>query len=294
MKLYNDMIINGSRAVAKSYAKINLTLDVLGKLDNGYHEIKMIMQSINLFDLIIVDKQQSGISVSTNCSFLPNNAKNIAYQAAELFFKETKTNGGAKILIHKNIPVAAGLAGGSGNAAAVLCALNLLYNTQLTDSELARIGLMLGADVPYCIFGGTQLAEGIGERLTPLPSVEGLPIVLVKPPVNISTAMIYNKIDAEKNLHHPDTDAAIHAIKTGDTNALCANLFNIMEPVTQSICPQIAEIKQKLVDFGAISAVMSGSGPTVFGIFPDNSAAKKAHDALCEKYTEVFLAHTIA
>lgn len=294
MKLYNDMIINGSRAIAKSYAKINLTLDVLGKLDNGYHEIKMIMQSINLFDLVIVDMQPSGISISTNCSHLPNNSKNIAYKAAELFFKETKTDGGAKILIHKNIPVAAGLAGGSGNAAAVLCALNLLYNTHLSDSELAEIGLMLGADVPYCIFGGTYLAEGIGERLTPLPSAEGLPIVLVKPPVNVSTATIYNNIDSEKNLPHPDTDAAVSALKSGDTGALCANLFNIMEPVTQNICPQIPQIKQTLIDLGACAAVMSGSGPTVFGIFPDNSSAKNAHDILSEKYAEVFLTHTIA
>lgn len=294
MKLYNDMIINGSRAVAKSYAKINLTLDVLGKLDNGYHEIKMIMQSINLFDLVIVDTQPSGISISTNCLCLPNNAKNIAYKAAELFFKETKTEGGAKILIHKNIPIAAGLAGGSGNAAAVLCALNLLYNTDLPDSELARIGLMLGADVPYCIFGGTCLAEGIGERLTPLPSVEGLPVVLVKPPVNISTAVIYKNIDSEKELRHPDTDAAVSAIKSGNTAALCANLFNIMEPVTQNLCPQIPQIKQTLIDLGAHAAVMSGSGPTVFGIFPDNVAAKNAHDVLCKEYTEVFLTHTIA
>lgn len=294
MKLYNDMIINGSRAIAKSYAKINLTLDVLGKLGNGYHEIKMIMQSINLFDLVIVDMQPSGISISTNCSHLPNNAKNIAYKAAELFFKETKSDGGAKILIHKNIPIAAGLAGGSGNAAAVLCALNLLYNTHLSDSELAEIGLMLGADVPYCIFGGTCLAEGIGEHLTPLPPVEGLPIVLVKPPVNVSTAVIYNNIDSEKNLRHPDTDAAISAIQCGNTDALCANLFNIMEPVTQNLCPQIPQIKQTLIDLGACASVMSGSGPTVFGIFPDNSAAKKAHDVLSEKYTEVFLTHTIA
>lgn len=294
MKLYNDMIINGSRAVAKSYAKINLTLDVLGRLDNGYHEIKMIMQSINLFDLVVVDAQPSGISLSTNCSCLPNNAKNIAYKAAELFFKETKTKGGAKILIHKNIPIAAGLAGGSGNAAAVLCALNLLYNTDLPDSELARIGLTLGADVPYCIFGGTCLAEGIGERLTPLPSVEGLPVVLVKPPVNISTAVIYKNIDSEKEPRHPDTDAAVSAIKSENTAALCANLFNIMEPVTQNLCPQIPQIKQTLIDLGARAAVMSGSGPTVFGIFSDNAAAKNAHDVLCKEYTEVFLTHTIA
>ncbi len=294
MKLYDDMIITGGRAIAKSYAKINLTLDVLGKFDNGYHEVKMIMQSINLFDLVIVDKQPSKISISTNCSYLPVNSKNIAYKAAELFFENTGINGGAKILIHKNIPVAAGLAGGSGNAAAVLCALNLLYNAQLSDAELARLGLMLGADVPYCIFGGTCLAEGIGDKLTPLPPVVGLPVLIVKPPINISTAAVYDKIDGTPGLIHPDTDAALTAVNSGNIDALCANLSNMMETVTIADCPEITEIKSRLVKLGAKTAVMSGSGPTVFGVFPDNYSAKLALDSLSENYEEVFLAHTIS
>lgn len=294
MKLYDDMIITGGRAIAKSYAKINLTLDVLGKFDNGYHEVKMIMQSINLFDLVIVDKQPSKISISTNCSYLPVNSKNIAYKAAELFFEKTGINGGAKILIHKNIPVAAGLAGGSGNAAAVLCALNLLYNAQSSDAELARLGLMLGADVPYCIFGGTCLAEGIGDKLTPLPPVVGLPVLIVKPPINISTAAIYDKIDGTPGLIHPDTDAALTAVNSGNIDALCANLSNMMETVTIADCPEITEIKSRLVKLGAKTAVMSGSGPTVFGVFPDNYSAKLALDSLSENYEEVFLAHTIS
>ncbi len=294
MKLYDDMIITGGRAIAKSYAKINLTLDVLGKFDNGYHEVKMIMQSINLFDLVIVDKQPSKISISTNCSYLPVNSKNIAYKAAELFFENTGINGGAKILIHKNIPVAAGLAGGSGNAAAVLCALNLLYNAQLSDTELARLGLMLGADVPYCIFGGTCLAEGIGDKLTPLPPVVGLPVLIVKPPINISTAAIYDKIDGTPGLIHPDTDAALTAVNSGNIDVLCASLSNIMETVTIADCPEITEIKSRLLKLGAKTAVMSGSGPTVFGVFPDNYSAKLALDSLSENYEEVFLAHTIS
>lgn len=294
MKLYDDMIITGGRAIAKSYAKINLTLDVLGKLDNGYHEVKMIMQSINLFDLVIVDKQPSKISISTNCSYLPVNSKNIAYKAAELFFEKTGINGGAKILIHKNIPVAAGLAGGSGNAAAVLCALNLLYNAQLSDTALAQLGLMLGADVPYCIFGGTCLAEGIGDKLTPLPPVVGMPVLIVKPPINISTAAIYDKIDGTPGLIHPDTDAALTAVNSGNIDALCASLSNIMETVTIADCSEITEIKSRLVKLGAKTAVMSGSGPTVFGVFPDNYSAKLALDALSENYEEVFLAHTIS
>lgn len=294
MKLYNDIVINGNRAIAKSYAKINLTLDVLNRLENGYHTVRMIMQSLNLFDLIILDKQTHGITLSTNCKSLPNNIKNIAYKAADLFFKETGIRGGIKILIHKNIPIAAGLAGGSGNAAAVLCALNMLYNAELSDSKLEELALSLGADVPYCISGGTQLAEGIGEQLTPLPPISGVPVVLVKPPVSISTAEIYHKIDSAENLTHPDTDAAIAAIKSNDINALIPRLSNIMETVTSGSCPEITEIKAQMLKLGALGSIMSGSGPTVFGIFPDNASAKKATDFFSEKYDEVFLTHTIS
>ncbi len=293
MKLYNDIVITKNRAIAKSYAKINLTLDVLGRLENGYHEVKMIMQSVNLFDLIIIDKDISGIKISTNSKSIPDNNKNIAYKAAELFFKETGISGGAKILIHKNIPVAAGLAGGSGNAAAVLCALNLLYNAELPDEELERLALMLGADVPYCLTGGTQLAEGIGERLTPLTPFSGVSVVLVKPPVNISTAMIYQKIDHTENLSHPDTDAVLTAIANRDVAAAASKISNIMEAVTLEACPEITQIKQKMLSFGALGSIMSGSGPTVFGLFTDNSLAKKACDYFSKEYSEVFLAHTI-
>ncbi|MBO5060191.1 MAG: 4-(cytidine 5'-diphospho)-2-C-methyl-D-erythritol kinase [Clostridia bacterium] len=294
MKLYNDIIIKGSRAISKSYAKINLTLDVLGRLENGYHEVKMIMQSLNLFDLVIVDKQDFGINISTNCKFLPNNDGNIAYKAAELFFKETGIAGGAKILIHKNIPVAAGLAGGSGNAAATLCSLNLLYNAELSDSELERLALKLGADVPYCLSGGTQLAEGIGERLTPLKPICGAPVVLVKPPVSILTADIYRMIDSAPTLVHPNTDTMLHAIESSDTDRICSNISNILESVTQELCPKVISIKEKMLALGALGTAMSGSGPTVFGIFPDNATAKKACDSFSEKYDEVFLTHTIA
>ncbi len=292
MELLNDIIITGDRAIAKSYAKINLTLDVLGRLENGYHEVKMIMQSLNLFDLIILDKQARGIKISTNCKFLPNNSKNIAYKAADLFFRETGISGGVKILIHKNIPIAAGLAGGSGNAAAVLCALNLLYNAELSKEKLLSLALSLGADVPYCILGGTYLAEGIGEKLTGLSPLPDMPVVLVKPPVNISTAEIYHKIDTAQNLAHPDTAAAISAIESGDMPMLFKNLSNIMETVTSADCPEIMSIKEQMLSLGAYCSIMSGSGPTVFGIFPDNSSAKKACDVFSQKYTEVFLTHT--
>ncbi len=220
MRLYDDIVITGSRAIARSYAKVNLTLDVLGKREDGYHDVKMIMQTLSLFDLVIVDKEDSGISIKTNIKNLPTDEKNIAWQAANAFFEYTKTDGGAKILIHKNIPIAAGLAGGSGNAAAVLCALDRLYGTGLSDKELCEIGLTLGADVPYCILGGTQLAEGIGEKLTEMKPLRKTIFLLVKPPINISTGDIYRAIDSCETLLHPDTDGMIGAIERADIKAV--------------------------------------------------------------------------
>ncbi len=293
MKLYDDIIITKDRAIAKSYAKINLTLDVLKKLENGYHEVRMIMQSLNLFDLVIVDKEPSKIKISTNNKSIPTNSKNIAHKAAVAFFEATGIQGGAKILIHKNIPVAAGLAGGSGNAAAVLCALNLLYNANLSEEKLLEIGLSLGADVPYCILGGTYLAEGIGERLTKLPDFTGYTVVLAKPDINISTAAIYNKIDSTGDLIHPDTKAVSSAIERNDVNGVAMGLSNVMESVTKEDCPEIVKIREDMMSLGAIGSAMSGSGPTVFGIFPDNASAKQACDYFSKKYDEVFLTHTI-
>lgn len=290
MRLYDDIVISHDRAIARSYAKVNLTLDVTGRRENGYHDVRMIMQSVSLFDLVIVDKLNSGISISCNIKYLPCDDRNIAYKSAALFFEECGIKGGAKILIHKNIPIAAGLAGGSGNAAAVLCALDMLYNTHLGDEKLCELGLRLGADVPFCILGGTHLAEGIGERLTPLCAPDKLSVLLVKPPVSISTARIYKDIDSSNSLVHPDTDAMICALENFDTDALCAGLSNIMQGVTRKICPQIDEICTEMKRLGAKGAVMSGSGPTVFGVFDDDRAAKLAADTFAEQYAEVYLA----
>lgn len=289
MRLYDDIILCGERAVARSYAKVNLTLDVLGKRENGYHDVKMIMQTVNLFDLIVVDKEKSGITLKTNIKSLPNGEKNIAWRAAEVFFEHTGIVGGAKILIHKNIPIAAGLAGGSGNAAAVLCALDKLYGTNLSDEELCKIGLSLGADVPYCILGGTQLAEGIGEILTELKPLPKTTFLLVKPNINISTADIYKAIDSSGELSHPNTEKAIEAIEKGDVSAVAKELSNVMESVTAVDCPTICEIKEEMLKMGAVGAQMSGSGPTVFAIFDDYSRARKATENMSKKYAEVFL-----
>ncbi len=289
MRLYDDIIISGSRAIARSYAKVNLTLDVLGKRADGYHDVKMIMQTTGLFDLVIVDKEPYGISVSTNLKFLPTGDKNIAWKAAAAFFESCGIKGGARILIHKNIPVAAGLAGGSGNAAAVLCALDRLYDTNLSDSELCAIGAKLGADVPYCILGGTQLAEGIGEHLTELEPMPKSTILLVKPPVSISTAQIYAEIDSCKELDRPDTDAVLKAIKKGDLKGIAEKLSNVMEAVTARENPVINQIKEKMKTDGALGSVMSGSGPTVFGIFDDCNKAKESADSFYNLYKETYL-----
>ena len=291
--LSDEVVITGKRALARSYAKINLTLDVLGRRDNGYHDVEMVMQTVSLFDLLIIDKSYGGISVKTNLHYLPDNDKNIAYKAAKAFFDYTHIRSSVKIMIHKNIPVAAGLAGGSGNAAAVLCALDKLYGTGLLQDELFKLGASLGADVPYCIMGGTAVASGIGEILTPVEPLKKTHILLVKPPINISTAAIYEEIDSAEILKHPDTKAMCRAIADNDIHAVADNLCNVMESVTEKQCPVIKGIKKKMRMNGAIGTLMSGSGPTVFGIFDDYSRAKRSHDSFSRQYTDVFLVEAI-
>ena len=288
----DNIVITGNRAMVRSYAKINLTLDVLGKRPNGYHDVKMIMQTVSLYDLVLVDRTDNGISISTNLRYLPVNEKNIAYKAALAFFERTNINGGCKIMIHKNIPVAAGLAGGSGNAAAVLCALDRLYNTNLSQKELMALGATLGADVPYCIMGGTALAEGIGEILTPLPDVPKSVILMVKPPISVSTGAIYEAIDSADIANRPDTDGMINAIKSGDVSAIAGNLSNVMGTVTENIHPIVGGIRRKMILNGALGSVMSGSGPTVFGIFADYDTAKKSHDSFYYQFKEVYIVST--
>ncbi len=292
MFLEEGMLIRGKRAVLKSYAKINCTLDVKKKLENSYHNVSMIMQTIGLFDIVIVDRTHHGISASSNLKYLPSNDKNIAVAAAKEFFLRTGIRGGAMIRLQKNIPVAAGLAGGSSNAAAVLTALNTLYNAGLDIDELCDIALKLGADVPYCLKGGLCLAEGIGEILTPLPAMPKMSVVVVKPPANISTALIYKKIDSEKILNRPDNGAFIKAVESGDMKRIGENLCNVMESVTIGMCPEINDIKKRFLEDGAVGALMSGSGPSVFGLFEDYNQAKKSADKFYIKYTDVFLCKT--
>lgn len=291
--LRDDIIITGSRAIARSYAKINLTLDVLGKRADGYHDVEMIMQTVSLFDLVLVDKTHSNIIISTNLKYLPINEKNIAYKAARLFFEKTGIKGGAKIMIHKNIPVAAGLAGGSGNGAVVLHAMNMLFNTQLSEQELCDMGAELGADIPYCILGGTKLAKGIGEELTDLPPMPKTTVLIVKPPINVSTPSIYEQIDSVPIEIRPDSEKMIKALKNGNIYEISDNLCNVMETVTEKMYPVIGGIKKKMLLNGALGAVMSGSGPSVFSFFDDYEKAKASHDSFAHQYKDVFLVKTV-
>lgn len=292
--LNDDIVVTGNRAIARSYAKINLTLDVLGQREDGYHEIESVMQTISLFDLVLVDRTPCDIGLTTNIKYLPDNEKNIAYKAAQLFFKECGIIGGAKIRIHKNIPISAGLAGGSGNAAAVLCALNLLYNTRLSVQELCRMGKKLGADVPYCIMGETCVARGIGEKLTRVCPPPPMNVLLVKPFINVSTAAIYECIDNEEIAKHPNTDEMLKALAHRDVCEISDNVCNVMETVTEKLYPVITEVKEQMLQCGAITACMSGSGPTVFGIFEDQFSAKIAADEFSRKYKDVFLVKTLS
>ena len=261
----------------KALGKINLGLDVLGKRPDGYHDVRMVMQTIYLYDQITITKRkESGIGLSTNLFYLPVNENNLAYRAAKLLMDEFEIRSGVDIFLEKHIPVAAGMAGGSSNAAAVLYGINRMFDLGLSMEELMKRGVSLGADVPYCIMRGTVLAEGIGEILTPLPPMPRCQIVVAKPPVSVSTKMVYEKIDSRRIVEHPDIDGIIEGLKEGDVTKIASRMGNVLEQVTVEEYPVIDKIKKLMNEGGAKGAMMSGSGPTVFGIFTEKSLAKKA------------------
>lgn len=261
----------------KALGKINLGLDVLGKRPDGYHDVRMVMQTIYLYDQITITKRkESGIGLSTNLFYLPVNENNLAYRAAKLLMDEFEIRSGVDIFLEKHIPVAAGMAGGSSNAAAVLYGINRMFDLGLSMEELMKRGVSLGADVPYCIMRGTVLAEGIGEILTPLPPMPRCQIVVAKPPVSVSTKMVYEKIDSRRIVEHPDIDGIIEGLKEGDVTKIASRMGNVLEQVTVEEYPVIDKIKRLMNEGGAKGAMMSGSGPTVFGIFTEKSLAKKA------------------
>ncbi len=263
-----------------AYAKINLGLDVIGRLPNGYHEVKMIMQSVGICDELTFEKQPSGITVTTDSGELPTDENNLIYRAAKLLLDTCAVKEGVRIHLTKRIPIAAGMAGGSTDAAATLKAVNQLFRFGKTKEELMELGVKIGADVPYCILGGTALAEGIGERLTPLPPMPDCHLLVAKPDINVSTKYVYTTLDAAPILFHPDIDGMTAAIFAGDLTGITARLGNVLETVTVPAHPIISKIKEKFLELGSDGVLMSGSGPTVFGIFSDKTAAEKAYASM--------------
>lgn len=265
----------------KALAKINLGLDVTGTRADGYHMVRMIMQTIDLFDWVTIRKNDSDrITLTTNLSFLPTDEHNIAYEAAALLKRDYPQVSGVEMNIHKCIPVAAGMAGGSTNAAAVLYGMNRLWRLGIPMKRLMEYGLQLGADVPYCLMRGTALAEGIGEKLTPLPPMPRCYILIAKPPVSVSTKLVYQTLDALEEPEHPPIDAQLTDLERGDLVSLAAHMGNVLESVTVPMHPQITQIKELMCARGALAAMMSGSGPTVFGIYTDKDQAYRTKELI--------------
>ncbi len=277
----------------EAHAKINLSLDVLNKREDGYHDLRMIMQTIQLYDNISIQEIRSGVEIDCVASYVPNNNTNIACKAAEAMISKYNLDAGVKIKIDKRIPVAAGLAGGSSDAAAVIKGINSLFNLGIGQGELMEIGRTIGADVPYCILGGTALAEGIGEKLTQLPVLSGIQILIIKPRVGVSTAWVYKNLDLNKINERPDTEALISAIKSKDIKFIASNMKNVLESVTVVKQPIIEKIKETLLEKGAIGSMMSGSGPSVFGIFDDKEKAKNAYNEMNKSMNECILTYTV-
>lgn len=279
----------GNILIKKTPAKINLTLDVTGKLENGYHTLSMIMQSIDVCDELSFEKTADETILFSMNKDLPDKIpaeKNLVYKAAKLMKDTFKIDGGFKIHLTKNIPAAAGLAGGSSDCAATLIGINELCGLGLDIEKLCEISVKLGADVPFCIRKGTMLAEGIGEILTPLTPLTGIPVLLIKPNISISTPYVYKHLKLNKLDYHPDNKAVISYIKDNNIKKIAASLSNVLETVTIPENPIIAELKRYLTESGAIGSLMSGSGPTTFGIFENMETAKKAYEKAKADYPD--------
>ncbi len=260
-------------------AKINIGLDVLRRREDGYHEVKMIMQSIRLFDRLTLTKSaEPGIRLQTNLHFLPVNEDNLVYRSAKMLMDEFGIKEGVDIQLEKRIPVAAGMAGGSTDAASCMLALNNLFELGLTKRQLMKRGVKLGADIPYCVLKGTVLSEGIGELLSTIPKMPDCHILICKPGIHVSTKFVYTNLVLDENTPHPDIDSMIDAMRKKDLHGLCSRLGNVLETVTIPAHPEIDVIKKCMMENGALGSLMSGSGPTVFGIYDDLDKAKAAKE----------------
>lgn len=260
----------------KAYGKINLGLDVLRKRPDGYHDLKMIMQMVDVYDDIVITKtdRKDEIVVATDKFVLENEKGNLAYMAVKLLFDEFNIHQGIEIKINKRIPIAGGMAGGSSDCATTLMGINEMFDLKLSKEDLMKRGVKLGADVPYCVLGKTAIAEGIGEILTPLPTPPSCYVIIAKPPVSVSTAFVYGNIRADEITKRPDIDGMAEAIKNGDLYKMYSLLYNVMEDVTVPEYPIIADIKKMMIENGALNSIMSGSGPTVFGIYDNLEKAE--------------------
>ena len=271
----------------KAYGKINLSLDVTGILPNGYHSVSMVMQSVEFCDVVSIEKSDK-IKVSCNNPDIPDGKDNLAYKACELMIEKFGIPHGFNIKIHKNIPVAGGMAGGSTDAAAVMRGINKMCNLGVTTQELMELGVTLGADIPFCIQQKPALAQGIGEKLTPVTGLsKDIYILLVNPNISVSTKEIYQRIDNSKMFNRVNNEALIEALKTKNNEEISKNMFNVMEEVTKELCPQIEEIISSLKSNGAFAALMSGSGATCYGLFTDKNDAIKAQCAFNNYFTAI-------
>jgi len=277
----------------KAYAKINIALDVVGKREDGYHLLRMIMQTIDLYDTIEIEKINSGIKLKCNKHYVPTDERNLACKAAKLFKETYSINDGVDIKLIKNIPVSAGLAGGSTDAAGVLKLMNKIFNINANDEELKALGLKLGADVPYCINGGTALCEGVGEKITQLKQFKDKILVLIKPPFGVSTKEVYKNFDLSKVIFRPRIEELIKSMEDDDIYFVANNMKNLLENVTLKKHRVITSIKEEVTLNDAIGTMMSGSGPTVFAFFDDMLKAQICYDNMKKKYKDVFITRTI-
>lgn len=284
-----------SELVINAYAKLNLTLDILRRREDGYHDLRMVMQSISLHDTVALSQTDTGeMELKSGADFLPADQSNLAYRAAEAFFASTGiSNPGLRITLEKNIPVCAGMAGGSSDAAAVLRGLRQMYAPDMSVAELCRIGEKVGSDVPYCVFGGTALAEGRGEILTRLAPMPACWVVICKPPFGLSTPELFGCVQVKKLSRHPDTQGVIRSLEHGDLNGVLRRIYNVFEAVLPEKYGEVFSIKNKMLDLGADSAAMTGSGPTVFGLFTDEKRAEAACRTLGQQYEQTYLASMV-
>lgn len=279
-----------------AYAKINVGLDILRRRENGYHEVYMVMQSISLHDVVTIQRKNAkGITLTCSDSRLSTNQDNLIFKAAKLFYDTFHITQGVNIHLEKNIPIAAGMAGGSTDAASTLILLNELFDTKLSMDELCALGLKLGADVPFCIVSRTSLAEGIGEKLTPLDAMPDCKLLIIKPPISVSTKYVYENLHVDTIKEHPNMQAILDGLKSQNLQQICSNCENILEHVTASAYPEINKIKEFTTKHGAMLSLMSGSGPTVFGVFDEDIAATKAYDLARETFPDydVFLSEPL-